>query len=216
MSFTIKELLLFQITLFAIFSPFACIGPFSVLTEGYSNKIKYKISARVSIYSSAVLIIVAWAGEIVLRILGISIEALAAAGGLVLILSSIPMIMKGESPRRKVKATGGIEADEDSDESWRSIVVSPLVFPLTIGAGSMSIVVTQVGYVAGIEDRLAITCCLIIHGLLILGTYIFSAHFAGKLGKGSTTVTRVGGIILLSVAFIIFTNGLKVLLPGLA
>jgi small neutral amino acid transporter SnatA (MarC family) len=34
-------------------------------------------------------------------------------------------------------------------------------------------------------------------------------------GRGSAVVTRIGGIILLSLAFIIFTNGLKALLPGL-
>jgi len=123
------------------------------------------------------------------------------------------MIMKGESPRRKVNP----DDEGDPDEGWESLVVSPLVFPLTMGAGSISLVVTQAGMVETIADRLALSIVCAIHGLIIFASYIFATPLAGKLGgKGSVVVTRVGGIILLSLAFIIFTNGLKVLLPGLA
>ncbi len=75
---------------------------------------------------------------------------------------------------------------------------------------------TQVGSVVSIADRLAITLCLVIHGLVILGTYLVSSSVSEKLrGKGTVEITRLGGIILLSLVFEIFTDGLKVLLPGL-
>lgn len=213
LSLTLNELLLFQIALFAIFSPFAVIGPYSALTDGFSRKIHFKIARRVGIYSLLILILISWGGEAVLKFLGISIEALGAAGGLVLILTSLPMIMKGESPRKKLSS----DDETDSDDGWETIVVSPLIFPLTIGAGSISLVITQAGMVESIGDRLAITACLILHGLIIFFSYMLAVPLAGKLGgKGSAVITRVGGIILLSLAFIIFTNGLRVLLPGLA
>jgi multiple antibiotic resistance protein len=213
LSFSINELLLFQIALFAIFSPFAVIGPYSVLTDGFSRKIRSKIAFRVGLYSSIILILISWGGEAVLKFIGISIAALGAAGGLVLIFTSLPMIMQGESPRKKL----GSGDDTDPEDDWATIVVSPLVFPLTIGAGSISLVVTQAGMVESVGDRLAITFCLILHGFFIFASYQLSVPLAGKLGgKGSAVITRVGGIILLSLAFIIFTNGLKVLLPGLA
>lgn len=212
LSFTFNEMLLFQIALFAIFSPFAVIGPYSVMIDEFSRKTQFRIATRVSIYSALILILISWGGEALLKYLGISIGALGAAGGLVLILTSLPMIMKGESPRRKLNPEDGA----DPDEGWETMVVSPLVFPLTVGAGSISLVITQASLVETIVDRFALTAILVIHGLIILATYLFSVPLALKMGgRGSAVITRVGGIILLSLAFIIFTNGLKVLLPGL-
>ena len=120
LNYTLNELLLFLIALFAVFSPFAVIGPYAVFTKGYSKRIQHKIAFRVSLSSALVLIVCAWAGEALLRYLGISVEALGAAGGLVLILSSLPMILKGESSRKKVHADDGADDDED----WETMVVS--------------------------------------------------------------------------------------------
>jgi multiple antibiotic resistance protein len=129
------------------------------------------------------------------------------------------MIMRGETQRRKVKTAdtaASAEGECEGDDEWETMIVSPLVFPLTVGAGSISLVVTQAGMVEGIGDRIAISACLIIHCFVFLATYLFSVPMSSRMGgKGSAVVTRVGGIILLSLAFIIFTNGLKVLLPGL-
>ena len=222
MSFSFNDLLLFLIALFAIFSPFAVIGPYTVMTGGYSRKTQNRISRRVGLYSTFVLIITGWAGEAILKYLGISVEALAAAGGLVLILTSLPMIMKGESPRKKVKTDNPHELNEAEtpefeDEGWESMVVSPLVFPLTVGAGSISLVITQASMVENIIDRLALTAVMLIDGFIIFAVYYFAGPLSRRMGgRGSAVITRVGGIILLSLAFIIFTNGLKVLLPGLA
>ena len=218
LSFSLNELVLFQIALAAIFSPFAVIGPFSVLTGGFSRRIQVKIAGRVSFYSAVFLVLTAWGGEVLLKVLGISVEALGAAGGLVLILTALPMIMKGESPRRKIKADeDSSAAGPDQDDGWETSVVSPLTFPLTMGAGSISMVVTQASMVENIADRIAMTVVIVIHGFIILATYLLIAPLSRRMGgRGSAVVTRVGGIILLSLAFIIFTNGLKVLLPGLA
>ena len=51
---------------------------------------------------------------------------------------------------------------------------------------------------------------------LVFATYFFSAPVLKKIGtQGNDVITRIGGIILLSLAFMIFTAGLKELLPGL-
>ena len=185
LSFSFNDLLLFLIALFAIFSPFAVIGPYAVITESYSRKTQYKIATRVSLFSTIVLIVCAWAGEALLRYLGISVEALGAAGGLVLILSSLPMIMKGESPRRKVKSEGRVSEEEslaEEDEGWETMVVSPLIFPLTVGPGSISLVITQTSVVSSPLDRLILTGIIVIHGLVMFATYMFAAPLSRRLG----------------------------------
>ncbi len=213
LSFSFDQLLLFLIALIAVFSPFAVIGPYAVFTEGFSKRIQCRIAFMVSLGSAAVLVLTVWVGETLLNVLGISVGALGAAGGLVLILSSLPMILEGESPRKEFKPEEG----KPPDEGWEKLVVSPLVFPLTVGAGTMSLVITQTSMAEHWIDKLALTGVIVIDGCVILITYLFSVPMSGRLGGRATTViTRIGGIILLSLAFNIFTNGLKMLLPGLA
>jgi len=159
--------------LFSIFSPFAVLGPYSALTADFSNVARNKIAIRIGLYTMLNLILIAWFGNYILQILGLSLGALRCAGGLVLILAALPMIRKGDSPRRKVNPDS-----IQQDEGWRAIVVTPLLFPITMGAGTISLVITQAS-------------------------------------QGNDVITRIGGIILLSLAIMIFTSGLRELLPGL-
>ena len=210
--FTIKELLLYQVALFSIFSPFAVIGPYSALTEDFSNRARNKIAIRISLYTMLNLILIAWFGNYILQILGLSLGALRSAGGLVLILAALPMISKGDSPRRKVHPDS-----VQQDEGWRAIVVTPLLFPITMGAGTISLVITQASQAVTLGDRIALNVVIVLHGLLVFITYFFSSFITGKIGsQGNDVITRVGGIILLSLAIMIFTSGLRDLLPGLA
>jgi len=214
-----KDLILFQTALFAMFSPFAVIGPYGTLTEGMSRPIKRRVSFRVGLYTAITLLIIAWSGDFILRILGISVAALGAAGGLVLIVSALPMVLTGESPRKKVSPREDEEEcvpQEEADEDWKSMIVTPLVFPMTMGAGTISLVITQTGLAVSIMDRGVIGLAVILHGIIVSATYFFADPLTSRLGgQGSSVVTRIGGIILLCLAFIIFTNGLKILLPGL-
>jgi multiple antibiotic resistance protein len=208
---SIKELLLYLVALFSIFSPFAVIGPYSSLTEDFSSSIKNKIAFRTGLYTFVNLTLIAWLGDYILDLLGISLASLRCAGGLVLILASLPMISKGASPRRKVD-----QNLVNQDEGWQSIIVTPLLFPITMGAGTIALVMTQVRMAVSIGDRLALNLVILIHGLLVFATYFFSAHVIKRIGtQGNDVITRIGGIILLSLAFMIFTAGLTELLPGL-
>lgn len=209
----LRQVLLFQIALFSMFSPFAVIAPFVNLTTEYPRRIQRKMAFRVSLFSMLTLLATAWAGDVLLKLLGISLEALAAAGGTILIVSSIPMVLKGDSPRKKVDRNIIDEMSED----WKSIVVSPLVFPLTIGAGSISLVITQASRAGGFLDRAVISVVILLHGFVMWATYSFAGPLSRRIGRqGNAVITRIGGIILLSLAFILLTDGLRVLLPGLA
>ncbi len=212
-SFSLNDLLLFQIALFSVFSPFAVIGPFTALTGELSRRTQKRIALRVSLLTGINLILINLVGNVILGVLGISVEALSAAGGLVLIISSLNMVLKGDSPRRKVKP----DDISEEEEGWEAMVVTPLLFPITMGAGTISLVLTQAGHAATTLDKLVLCGVIVIHSFIVLLVYFFAGSLSERIGnKGNAVLTRVGGIILLSLAFIIFTRGLKVLLPGLA
>ncbi|MDR1894808.1 MAG: MarC family protein [Spirochaetales bacterium] len=222
LTFTLKEALLFQTALLAMFSPLGVIGPFESIAAGCSREIKRKMAFRVGLYTTCFLLIIAWSGDILLRILGISVAALGAAGGLILMLSSLPMVVTGEVARKKgapeMSPPEGDEKAQDGTEGqdWERSIVSPLVFPITMGAGTISLMITQTGIAITFLDKLLVSCSAFIHGIVIFVTYTSAEYITRRLGNsGSATVTRIGGIILLCLAFSLFTNGIKVLLPGL-
>jgi len=211
-SLTFDQILLYQFSLFVMLSPLGVIGPFTAMTGDYSRPIQKKSAFRVSLYCGLTLIFLAWVGEWLLRALGISLDSLNAAGGLILMLTSLPLVLKGTSSRRKVDPDDNV-IDE---ESWTDNVVTPLVFPLTVGAGTISLVITMAGQMHTVMDRVILTGILSLHGFIIWLLYFFSGPLSRRIGpQGKMVMNRVGGIVLLSLAFSILTNGLKALLPGL-
>ena len=212
LTFSLNDIFLFIIALFSMFGPFAVIGPFVALTADYKRSTQKKIAFRVSLLLGIMLILLSLLGNYLLMALGISLASLSAAGGLVLIVSALNMAIKGDSPRRKVKAD---DIDEDDDD-WETITVTPILFPITFGAGTMSLVMTQSAIAVTLLDKLVLCGVFIFNSLGVYLVYFFAGPLSKAIGnRGNAILTRVGGIILLSLAFKIFTRGLLELLPGL-
>ncbi len=210
---TTDQILLCFVSMVATLSPLGIISPFSALTSDYSRDIQKKIAFRVSLYCTLCMIILAWVGELLLKILGISLPTLTATGGLILLLNSLPLALKGSSSRKKVDPDA-IDIDESD---WNDLVVTPLIFPLTLGAGVISLVITYAGQMQTIGDRLIFNGVILSQGLIILLIYYFAGPLSRKIGpQGNMVMNRIAGIILLSLAFNLLTTGLKGLLPGLA
>jgi len=210
MTFTFNELVLHFTGLVAIFSPVAAIAPYIGVAGHFSRKIQHKLAWRVALYSFLFLFIGSWSGVYILNFLGISIPALRAAGGIILLLSSLPMVMKGHSPRQKI-------VEKEDQENWKSVVVVPLVFPVTIGAASLSYVITLVHISSNLFDQLAVMIIILLDGIVIWLTYFFAGPLGRRLGStGNDIMVRVGGIIVLALGITLLTGGLKELLPGLA
>lgn len=208
-TFTINDLLLHYVGLLAIFSPVAAIVPFIGITGNYPKNIQHKIAARVAFISFLFLLIGSWAGQYILRFLGISLPSLRSAGGLILVLSALPMVMKGNSPRQDdVERTGGGD--------WKSVVVVPIVFPFTIGAASLSYVIALMGMASSVWDYIGVTLIILIDGISIWLTYFLAARLGKRMSSTSNDIlVRVGGIIVLAIGFSLLTQGLRDLLPGL-
>ncbi len=209
MTFTIQEFVLQYVGLLAIFSPVAAIVPFISIAGNYPRNIQRKFALRAAVISCLFLLVGSWAGQYLLRFLGITIPALRTAGGLILILSAIPMVMKGNSPRRQ-------EVDPVDTGTWKTMVVVPIVFPFTIGAASLSYVITLMGTAQSPLDYLGITAVILLDGLSIWLTYFVAGPLSKRISKtGNDILVRIGGIIVLALGFMILTQGLKELLPGL-
>jgi len=126
-------------------------------------------------------------------------------------MSSIPMVMSGTSSRQK----SVISNLQDSD--WKSIVIVPILFPVTIGAATLSYMIMLMGQIDSFINYLELSIIILLDAIVIFITYFFAGPIGEKLGTtGNSILIRVGGLIVMAMGIKILTDGLKQLLPGLA
>lgn len=117
------------IALFVVVDPVGTVPLVFGLTEKMTMKQKRK-SFRVAAYTgTALLIAFALAGQQILSFFGISLYSFMIAGGILLLLLSIDIVIRGESTQRMGSA-GDVGA-------------VPIAFPLLVGPGAITTTIVQ-------------------------------------------------------------------------
>lgn len=199
-----NELILFLMGLVSLFSPPSVIGPFAVLMHDRTVNMQRSIAVRLGCYIAVTLVVFAWAGQYLLTILGVTVPALTISGGIALLSSALPSMVGA-------RATGG-EADipEPTPTDQHDIVAVPLVFPLSIGAGMVSLTITTASRFRTIPDLLGISMvCLLFAGIAGMTLY-----FARPLGRwlgacGLAVLSRISGVVLTAIAVQLIAKGIR-------
>ncbi len=209
MTLTGEQLLTLFVALFSLFSPFANIGPFAGLVNHFPREEQIKISRGVFINAVVILLVFVWAGELIFEILGVTSHALGLVGAVALFRAGMPMMTDGNKEESRMDL---IESREKQD--WRSIVAIPMTFPMSIGGTTAAYVVSATGLATNITDLMALSVVVVAFAVVVWMTHYFSPPLASRLSPaGRDILTRVGGIILLSIAFGLMANSLKGFFP---
>jgi multiple antibiotic resistance protein len=198
---------------FAILNPFVKMPMFLKLSTGYSKSVKRQMAASTSIAVLISLLVVVWVGLELLELLEVSIEGLQVAGGIIIILIGIDMVLgEGHAPSDETA-----EADlAVSDESWKTKAVVPLAIPLIVGGGAISVVATVMSDFQETSDKLIISGVAAGSAFVLFIVFFFADELSKFLGaSGVEIVTRVFGVVVTSLGVQIFMGGLLVFLPGL-
>lgn len=205
------ELLKTFIALFVIMNPLAIIPIYLSLTSGMDTQSKRQVVKITSISAFCVLFISAVAGEIILRVFGISISAFQVGGGILLSTISYNMMMAKDDQRIQTP-----EEKADSLSKGVGIAVVPLTIPMLTGPGTMSLAIVTaskyhslVGYFYIIVSAFFIS--LIVYQIL---------KSADKIKKvigvtGMNILTKVLSLLLMALAIEMIADGVRALLPGL-
>jgi multiple antibiotic resistance protein len=205
----INSFFMFVVALLAIFSPAASISIFATTTKHFPRKTQRKMARHIALIYLGITLVFYIGGQVVLQVLGISIDALQVIGGLLLMIAGIPLCTNMSFP--------GQNLDNIKDTNWKSIVIVPLTFPITVGGAGLSYVIITAGVINGIADNLIICGGIIVVAIIIWLTYYFAGPISDKLGPGGTDIlSKVAGIILMSLGFMILAQGLLSTFPGLA
>lgn len=189
------------ISLFMICSPLTAIPVFLSLTQGRSIRERTRIGIVSGIAVGAILILTVWIGAPLLSFLAIRIAAFQCAGGVVLFLLALSMLNAQISPIRQAQEETVIK---------QSIAVVPLAIPLMAGPGAISAAIVASTTFVSFGQKCILSLCGLLMGVVTTLLLCFSMQIERYLGStGLNVVTRIGGLILASLAAEVIFQGIE-------
>ena len=192
-------------TLFVVIDPVGLAPVFLALTAGTPGVHRRRLAIRGVAIASGILVLFAFAGEVVLDFIGISMPAFRIAGGLLLFLTALDMLFERRTERREKQshpAPGATPVFETADPS-----VFPLATPLIAGPGAIASVILLMGQHEGdLAGQAMVFAVLVAVLLLTLAALLLCGILERALGRtGVIVVTRLLGMLLaaLSVQFVL-------------
>lgn len=164
--------------LIAIIDPFGNV-PVTINMEKQGTKINPWI---VSAVSALILLAFLMLGETLMKIFGIKVEYFAVAGGFIIFLMAIEMILDITIFKADVEGDGNIV---------------PLAFPMYAGPGAFTALIAMTAEYRVINLIVAVLVCIVILFAVLTGTHWLMRY----LGKNTLYIIRkFFGIIVLAIA----------------
>ncbi|HEY1655072.1 MAG TPA: MarC family protein [Candidatus Tumulicola sp.] len=191
------------VTLLAMVNPVEAAAAFATLTAGRSPADQAKIALRAALVGGLILIAFGYAGEALLKALGISMPAFKVAGGLLLLKVGFDMVFAQQT-----------SSDTADTEKARAPASDPSVFPLAIpiisGPGALTASVALVNR-AHENQVLTDAFFILIAAVVFAITYVAmrgSQRLTQLLGKTGVDATgRLVGIIVAAIAVQLIVDG---------
>jgi len=189
------------IALFIIVDPFGNIPIFVGLTENMTDDYRKKVYNTAIIVGLILLLVFSFTGTEILQLFGISLESFEVAGGILLLIISIRILISGT--REKV-------------ESPESVGAVPIAMPLLVGPGAITTtIITLQTYQniqpngAAISISIAVLAAVIVLGL----TWVILRYTNGLykfLGKtGAMVIARVMALLISAIAIQYILDGVS-------
>ena len=186
------------VTLFVIMDPPGATPVFLALVSDKTPKERIRLAWQAAAISLVVITSFALFGQFVLEYMKVSIEALQAAGGLLLLYVSLQLL------------TGRIEEIDASTN--KNVALVPLGTPLLAGPGAIvatMIFVKQVdspAYAVGL-----IAAVVAVHITIAIALMASTKILAIIKDSGVTLVARIAGLLLAAIAVQMLADAIKIL-----
>ena len=189
------------VTLWVILDPPGLLPVFIGLTRSMTPKQRNQAALRASLVALGVIALFAAFGQVILKYLHISVAALQASGGLLLLLVALQLLMG--------------EHDNVPDAPNKvNVAVVPLGTPLLAGPGAIVAMMIAVKDAAGV-DYLVVAASLV---AALAAVFLF-LRFAGGIQKvlrdaGTILLTRIAGVLLAAIAAQMIADGVMGFVRG--
>jgi multiple antibiotic resistance protein len=201
--------LLMFMTLFAIYSPLAALPSYMPIVGRYSHADQRKLALGLFVNVAVFVLAGIWIGEVLLEVLGISTAALTTAGGIALLYESVPLMRGVHETQVAEEAEEEAAANDGSQRPWRSILLTPVTFPLTVGGATFGILVGFAATSANVADRGALTVAGLAYAAVTgITLYLASRVHTRVSERARDMLDRIAGILLTSIAAMLLASGI--------
>jgi multiple antibiotic resistance protein len=194
--FDVQLFLSVFVTLLVIMNPPGAVPIFLGLTASLTHAQRLVAARRASLVALGVIAAFAVFGQQMLTYLHISLAALQGAGGLLLLLVALQLLIGQES---------GVNND-----AGVNVALVPLGTPILAGPGAIVATMLAVRAANGVGGFLAVAVGLV-SALLIVWLFL---RFAGQVHRllrdsGTMLVTRIAGLLLSAIAVQMIANSVR-------
>ncbi len=194
--------------LLSVVDPIGAVPLFISLTEHRNSDERRRIACVCAISVGAMLLVALVGGKLILEFFGIGIPSFQIAGGIVVLLMGISMLKASHDRSRNTPEERAESVDKES------IAVVPMAIPLLSGPGAMSSVIVYHNLNPSWNHDVLAGCVIATVALAVLLCLLMAEKIADLLGRtGINVITRVFGLIILSIAVEFITKGLAAIFP---
>jgi len=181
--------------------------PFFIsLTEGANIKKKNQIAVKSIIIAFFITVAFAYLGKYLLDAIGVSLDSLKIAGGVILMFIAIDILFE----KRKIRREKKVEAALD-EKNFDEIIVFPMAIPFIAGPSTLATIILLMGnYSDSIESQMvvifALIVALIVSLFLMIGTNFTIKYIPQQILHATS---RVFAFILAALATQFIIDGIK-------
>jgi len=190
----LEEILKSFLSLFVIMSAFASIPVFLSLTRKMDDKQKAQAVSYAVGIAAIVLFVFLFFGQAILSVFGIDFQSLKIAGGIVLSILGVELVLGLSPSRKEYEFSPGVVLIGTPLLSGPGVIVTTVIF------------VQEYGYVI---TTIAALAALALSWIILWS----SRYFVRLLGNyGISIISRVTGILLVAVAVEFVVAGVKAII----
>lgn len=186
----IHETFALYLKLFFLLTPFFVLGTFITLTDGVDTSLRHKLALRIVFGALGVTLSIYFAGGIIMKVFGITVDAFRGGSGVLLLITAISLVLGKESVKH-----------ETQPDKLLDMAVVPLATPITAGPATLGTLMVMGTTAESLNYKLitavAITlaCCSI--GIMLA----VSDKINRVLGHANISIlSKITGLILSAIA----------------
>jgi len=179
---------------------------FLTLTENAKFKKRTQIAIKSTIIAFFILIAFAYIGRYLLEALGVSLDSLKIAGGIILMFIAIDILFEKRKIRREKKVEEALD-----EKSYDEIIVFPIAIPFIAGPATLATIILLIGNYANFpEFQIPVILALVVALIASLILMIAGSYIVKFLPKQFLhTTARVMAFILAALATQFIIDGIK-------
>src|ERR1041385_6173988 len=165
-----EYILLASSSLFVIVDPLAVVPAFLAMTPTDTPEQRIRMARLACCVMAGVLIVFAAAGQLIFKLLGITMPAFQIAASIVLLLVALDMLRAQRSRVQETReeTAAGVEKND--------IAVTPLAVPMLAGPGAISTAILLRDQANDWQKQLALCGCIVLVSLVTFLIFRVSVH----------------------------------------